>query len=292
MLSPELLSQIRHIYIRGRHLASEVFTGEYESAFKGRGIEFEEVREYVPGDEVRFIDWNVSARMGKPYLKVFKEEREQTLILLVDVSKSNLFGTSQKLKNEAISELASILAFAAIQSNDKVGLVLFSDEVEKFIPPKKGRSHVWHILSEILSFKPKNKGTNINKALLFADRVMTRSSIFIMISDFLGDYDTKVLRRCAGRHDVVCLNLNDPAEEKLPHHGLFLFQDQETGHVLEIDLSSKKNRDAYAEIHQKRKNDWIYSMRQSGIDHLVLTTDTDYIKALVKLFHQREARFK
>lgn len=290
MLSSELQKKIQKIYIRSRHLANDAFSGEYESAFRGQGMEFEEVREYTPGDDVRSIDWNVSARMDKPFVKVFREEREQTIMLMVDASASQEFGSKSTLKKEMVAEVAAVLAYAAVKSNDKVGLLIFSDRVEKYIPPKKGRGHVWHVISEILSFKPKGKKTNMNEAVTYLNRILPHKSVCFMISDFLTkDYESN-LSVASFRHDMIALMIDDPFEMELPTGGLMSFQDLETGQYRQLDLSQPKIRRFFEAKRKREIQERIYKFRSIKIDALNLRTDQDYIDPLLKFFRLREKR--
>ena len=289
MLSQETLQKIKQLYIKGRFLATDVFTGEFETAFKGRGIDFEEVREYVPGDDVRKIDWNVSARFDKPFVKVFREEREQTILLALDISKSTLFGSQRSLKKDAISEIASLLAFASIHAGDKIGLLLFGSKVEKFIPPKKGRAHVWHLLSEILNTKPQSTETNINSAVSFVTNVIRKKCVCFLISDFLFE-NSEILRELAARHDLVCLSLKDPLENKWPKAGLVTLKDLETEKEITVDLSSKTTRKIFEALNLKRNSDFLKNMRSLNADPLLFETGDDIASKLIQFFKMRERR--
>lgn len=289
MLSPELLQKIQRVYITSRYLANDVFAGEYETAFRGRGMEFEEVREYMPGDDIRAIDWNVTARMGRPFVKIFREEREQTVMLIVDGSASESFG-SRRLKRDVTAELGAVLAYAAIKSNDKVGLIIFTDRVERYIPPKKGKGHVWRVISEILSFKPQGTKTNLGAALTYFSRVVRRRSVCFVISDFLMDNFATPLQVASYKHDVVALHVTDPLEKEFPDGGLISFYDLETGEMSERDLGSPSLRNAFKkersrELHQKQSK-----FNSMGIDSLFLQTDTDTIEPLLRFFRMREKR--
>jgi uncharacterized protein (DUF58 family) len=291
VLPPELLQKIQRIYIRSRYLANDVFSGEYESAFRGRGMEFEEVREYTPGDDVRTIDWNVSARIGHPYVKVFREEREQTVMLLVDASASGYFGSRKRTKKEVGTEIAAVLAYAAINSNDKVGLIIFSDQVEKFIPPKKGRSHVWHVISEILSFAPKGKGTNIAVALDYLNKVLHRRSIAFLISDFISENYQRSLRRSHFKHEMVALMVRDPLEQEFPTGGLVTLKDLETGRQICVDLNEAKLSHLFARKQKAESEKKIREIRSMGMDCLEIRSDKDYIDSLLQFFRAREKKF-
>lgn len=290
MLSPELLKKIQRIYIKSNYLANDIFSGEYESAFRGRGMEFEEVREYFPGDDIRTIDWNVTARMDKAYVKVFREEREQTVILVVDGSASQNFGSRNRLKREMAAEVAAVLAYAAVKSKDKVGLIIFTDKVERFIPPKKGRGHVWHVISEILSFKPTGLKTNLNEALTFLIRSLHRRAVCFIISDFLDTPYEKSLKMGRFKHDLVLFHLTDPIEETVEKGGWMTLKDLESGSLLARNLGSPSVRRSFTieqnkEI-QKRKN----RFTQAGVDSLFLRTDRDAIPPLLQFFRMREKR--
>lgn len=290
MLSPQLLKKIQAIYIKSRFLATDVFTGEYESAFRGRGIEFEEVREYYPGDDIRSIHWPITARMDKPYVKVYREEREQTLLFVVDASASENFGSQTRPKKEIIAEIAALLAYTANRSNDKVGLVIFSDHVEKYIPPKKGKSHVWHVISELLSFEPKGHKTNLKEALQFVDRICNRRSICFVISDFLATGYEKALRVLNFRHDVVSFTVTDPLEHRLPVGGLMTFRDLETGEVKTLDFGQAKSRALYEARQKKKFEDLRLFFLSLDMDFLLVKTDEDYIEPLLRFFRLREKR--
>lgn len=290
MLPKEILQKVQKIIFKGRFLANDIFSGEYESAFRGLGMEFEEVREYQPGDDIRAIDWNVSARMDKPYVKVFREEREQTMILLVDASKSLNFGSQTNSKKEYISEIAAVLAFAAINSNDKVGLLIFTDKVEKFIPPKKGRSHVWHVVSEILSFQPKGHGTNFSVAFEYMNNVIHRKSICFVLSDFFDLNAASSIQRASYRHDIIAIMLNDILEKSLPAGAITTFCDLETGKLTDVDLSSATNRRLYAKMQQTRIDTLSDQLSKYGVDFLDLPLNQTYIDKLLKYFRYREKR--
>lgn len=290
VLSPELLKKIQHIYIKGRYLANDVFAGEYETAFRGRGIEFEEVREYIPGDDIRSIDWNVSARMGRPFIKVYREEREQTLMLLVDASASGNFGSVKKPKRDVVGEIAAVLAYAAVKSNDKVGLIIFTDRVERYIPPKKGRGHVWHVISEILSFKPEGKKTDMREALNYFNRVARRRSICFVISDFFAeDYETS-LKFARFKHDVIALMINDALEKSFPKGAWMSFKDLETGSLISLDMGNRRTREAYLAARADDMNKKISQFRSMNLDLLTIQTNQDYIDPLLRFFRMREKR--
>ncbi len=291
MESPhDILRKIRRLEIRTRGLVQTAFAGQYRSVFKGRGMNFEEVREYAPGDEVRAIDWNVTARMGHPYIKKFTEERELTVMLLVDVSASGNFGSVALSKRELAAEVACLLAFSAIRNNDKVGLILFSDEVELFIPPKKGRIHTLRLIREILYFTPEGRGTNIAVALDYLNRVVSRRSVAFLVSDFQAANFSKALSVTARRHDLIALPIVDPREEDLPNVGIITLEDAETGEQIEVDTSNASTRSAYLHLVEKRRNELLKELRRQRIDSISLTTDRDYLPALRAFFEQRERR--
>lgn len=279
---------MRLIELKTRGLSNHIFSGEYHSAFKGRGMAFSEVREYVPGDEVRAIDWNVTARLGHPYVKIFDEERELTVMLVADVSGSGEFGTANQLKRELITEVCATIAFSAIQNNDKVGLILFSDQVELFIPPKKGRSHILRMVRELLEFKPQSRGTDIAGALKYLNNVIKKRSIAFLISDLMDDGYEDALKIANRRHDLVVLRTTDPREEEMPNVGLVQFMDPETGEAQWVNTRSKKVRDHYraqALKHQARSRD---ALRRAGVDHAVISTRDGYVRPLMNLFRQRD----
>jgi uncharacterized protein (DUF58 family) len=284
----ELLKKVRLIELKTRGLSEHIFSGEYHSAFKGRGMTFSEVREYSPGDEVRTIDWNVTARFGHPFVKVFEEERELTVMLVADVSGSEDFGTTGLLKRELITEVCATLAFSAIKNNDKVGLILFSDRVEKFIPPKKGRSHILRLIRELLEFRAEQRGTDISAALKYLNSVLKKRCITFLVSDMMDAGYEDALKIANRRHDLVVLRTSDPREGELPNNGLVHFEDPETGELRWVDTGSKAIRNAYraaALKHQTRTRD---ILRRSGVDHATITTQGGYVKPLMQLFKQRE----
>lgn len=283
-----LLKKVRKIEIRSRGLTSQVFSGHYHSAFKGRGMAFSEVREYQPGDDIRTIDWNVTARFNHPFVKVFEEERELTVMILVDVSNSGAFGTNKQLKKDLIAELCAVLAFSAIHNNDKAGVIFFSDHVEKFIPPKKGKSHILQIIRELITFEPKGNGTDLTAPLRYLTHAIRKRSTVFILSDFLDNRFEKPLRVAARKHDIVALQLYDKREHVLPDVGLVRFQDAETGELRWVDTSSLKTRRTYA----KRATDhqlFIETIfRKAGVDMAMIETGESYVKPLVNLFRKRE----
>ena len=322
MIPREILKKIRQIELRTNRLVTETLAGQYHSVFKGQGMNFDEVREYQPGDDVRAIDWNVTARMNHPFIKKFVEERELTVMLVVDVSGSGLFGSRGQSKRELAAEIASVLAFSAIRNNDKVGLLLFSDEVEKFIPPRKGRRHVLRVIREVLFFKPKRRGTDLVNALEFMGRVLPHRAIAVVISDFLVNAERELsqlaatrrtptaavwdkprssgsplpqsvqtaLRMANRRHDVVAVHIADRYELELPALGRLILEDAETGEILELNTGPAASRDAFALRQQKQNEELARQFRSSGIDAIQLRTDEPYSAALGRFFENREKR--
>lgn len=291
MIDKELLKQVREIEIRTKGLVNQVFSGEYHSVFKGKGMEFSEVREYQFGDDIRNIDWNVTARFGHPFVKVFEEERELTVILMIDLSGSLSFGTKQKTKQKVAAEISAILSFSALKNNDKVGLILFTDKIEKFVPPRKGRKHVLRIVREILSFKPEGNKTNIHSSMEFLNHTIKKRSIVFFISDFIDEGYEKMLSVVSKKHDFIALSIEDKRENELVDVGLINFFDAETGNEFLIDSSNKK----FLEYYKKRKYDAAtkrkYLFRLNKIDSVNITSGEDYIKPLVQFFKIREKRW-
>jgi uncharacterized protein (DUF58 family) len=286
----EILKKIRRIELRTRRLVNSMFAGQYHSVFKGRGMNFEEVREYAPGDEIRSIDWNVTARMNAPYIKKYTEERELTVMLLVDVSASGIFGSVELSKRELAAEVASILAFSAINNNDKVGLILFTDRIELFIPPKKGRLHTLRLIREMLYFEPERRGTDLAGALDYLNLVVSRRSVVFMISDFLAPDFTKALTVSSKRHDLVAMPVIDKGESELPNVGIITLEDAETGEQIDVNTSSKAVRRALREINDDRLADLEYLLRSRRVDIVRLTTTEDYLIPLRNFFELRERR--
>ena len=286
----EILKKIRHIELKTRGLVQAAFAGQYRSVFKGRGMNFEEVREYQPGDEVRTIDWNVTARMGHPYVKKFTEERELTVMLVVDVSASGNYGSARLSKRELAAEVACLLAFSAIRNNDKVGLILFSDRVELFIPPKKGRLHTLRLIREILFFTPKGQGTDAAAAWSYLNRVVTRRSVVFLLSDFQTADFSRELSVTSRRHDLVAIPVIDPREEELPDIGLVTLEDAETGELIDINTSDRSLRAAYSHLFYKRRDELLKNLQRKRIDTISLKTDADYLPALRTFFKNRERR--
>lgn len=286
----EILRKIRRLELRTRRLVNSTFAGQYHSVFKGRGMNFEEVREYAPGDEIRSIDWNVTARMNTPYVKKFTEERELTVMLVVDVSASGTYGSVSLSKRELAAEVASILAFSAINNNDKVGLLLFTGEVELFIPPKKGRLHILRLIREMLYFEPKGRRTDIAGALDYLNRVITRRAVVFLISDFLAPDFTKALTVSSRRHDVVAMPVHDPGESELPDIGIVTLEDPETGEQIDINTSSRAVRRGLHEQETARRRAVEKLFRTRRIDSVPLSTTSDYLIPLRNFFEQRERR--
>lgn len=287
MDTKELLKKVRKIEIKTRRLSDHIFGGEYHSTFKGRGMTFSEVRQYQFGDDVRNIDWNVTARYNEPFVKVFEEERELTMMLMVDVSGSEFFGTTQQFKNEIVTEIAATLAFSATQNNDKIGLILFSDEIELYIPPKKGRSHVLRIIRELIEFQPKSKQTNIAEALKFLSNVMKKKAIVFVLSDFISDDYQHTLKITSGRHDVTGIRVYDKHEEKIPNLGMVQMQDEETGELLLVNTASKKVRRNYETFYNEKVNYFEDSFKKSGAGNISCRTDESYVKKLLGYFKRR-----
>lgn len=290
MIDSDLLKKVRKIEIKTKGLSKHLFSGEYHSAFKGRGMAFSEVREYQFGDDIRNIDWNVTARLNHPYVKVFEEERELTVMLLVDVSGSNSFGTRVQFKEELLAEIAAILAFSAIQNNDKVGVIFFSDKIEKFISPKKGSTHILRIIRELIDFKPDNTKTDITEALRYLTNVIKKKSTAFILSDF---YDTgyeDALKIVSKKHDIVSIRITDDREKALPDLGLVKIYDPETQQTLWVDTSSTEVRNNFADAYRQHSNYVNEVFRKYGIDNVEISTGQDYVKQLMRLFKQRERK--
>lgn len=296
----EIFEKVRQIEIRTSRLARDTFAGQYHSVFKGRGMDFDEVREYVPGDEIRSIDWNVTARTGRPFVKKYTEERELTLLLLVDLSASGHFGSRLSTKRERAAEVASVLAFSAIRNNDKVGLILFTDEVEQYLPPKKGRRHVLRVVREILFFEPKRRGTDLVRVLRFAHQVVRRQAVAFLLSDFLGSGPTtdesagRELRRALElmhrRHDLVAMRVSDHRESELPRIGRVTLEDAETGEQIEVDTSDESVRDRFRHRAESQRDELRQTLRSTGIDTLEIDSDRPYLAPLRRFFRTRAAR--
>jgi len=283
----ELLKKVKKIEISTRNVVNEVFSGEYHSVFKGRGMEFAEVREYQPGDDVRTIDWNVSARMGHPFVKIFEEERELTVMLLVDVSSSGSFGSTEQLKREFAAELSAVLAFSAIKNNDKVGMIIFSDKIEKFIPPQKGKKHILRIIRELIDFKPERKGTNIAGALQYLSNVIKKRATVFVISDFIDKNYEKAMQIAKHKHDIIALQIYDKGEEQIPNIGFAKMKDAETNEEIWVNTANRQVRKKYAHDRQILLNKMTEIFKKNGIDNAKIRTDEDYIKPLLMLFKQR-----
>ena len=288
MDTQEILSKVRKIEIKARGLSDNIFAGQYHSAFKGRGMAFSEVREYQYGDDIRDIDWNVSARFHRPYVKVFEEERELTVMLLIDVSGSLDFGTTRAMKKDMVTEIAATLAFSAMRNNDKRGVIFFSDKIEKYIPPKKGRKHILFIIREMLDFHPESRKTDVKMAVEFLTRVMKRKCTAFLMSDFYvrNDFE-QVLTICNRKHDVVALQVYDPLAKELPDVGLLNVVDAETGHEMYIDTSDRRLRNAHRSYweHRQKVLDEVFS--RSNVDNVSIATNQDYVKSLMSLFAMR-----
>ncbi|MGJ8653324.1 MAG: DUF58 domain-containing protein [Opitutaceae bacterium] len=298
MTPSDIIKKVRRLEIRTRQLVTDSVSGAYHSSFKGRGMDFEEVREYAIGDDVRTIDWNVSAKMDRPFVKVFREERELTLMLLVDLSASGVFGSVEQSKRERAAEIASVLAFSATLNNDKVGLLLYTDDVEHYIPPKKGRRHVLRTIRDILVFEPKGRGTNHKAALDYLNRVQRRKTVVFLISDFLDHQQSaeaqpslfSTLALTNQRHDLVSIALSDPRENELPNVGLITLEDAETGEMVEVNTTNANVRKRYAELAIERRANFESNMRRKGLDWIKAPTDQPYMPELRKLFARRASR--
>jgi uncharacterized protein (DUF58 family) len=292
MIPKEILKKVRQIEIRTGKLVNDVFAGKYESVFKGRGMEFHEVREYVSGDDIRSIDWNVTARTGHPYVKKFIEERELTVLIVADVSGSGYFGTKNKMKKELMAEIGALLAFSAIKNNDKIGLLLFTDSAEKYILPKKGRPHVLRVIRELLYYKPRGKKTDINAALEYLGKVLKKRCVIFIISDFMDSGYERLLRILNKRHDIVGISISDPRESYLPNVGLIEFEDAETGELMHLDTSDDflkkeliKRRSGFVESRNR-------AFKSMGLDAIDISTDKSYIEPLMVFFKMRAKRFR
>ena len=292
MLPREVVSRIRQLQIRAKRAVEDLLGGEYHSVFKGVGVAFEEVREYQPGDDVRSIDWNVTARMGHPFIKRFGEDRELTVMLLVDLSGSHQFGTQRHEKHEVIAELAALLAFSAISNNDKVGLIAFTDRVERFVPPRKGIRHVLRLIRDVLFYQPAHRGTALRAALDYLNHVLHRRAIVFLLSDFLDrDYE-KALKQTGKRHDLIAVRVFDPREEELPAVGLVRLEDAETGEQVLLDTLSRRVRAAYADEARRRREQIRQTMRSAGVDLIEASTDGTHLESLIRFFRVRERRLR
>ena len=291
METTEIIKKVRKIEIKTKGLSYQIFSGHYHSAFKGKGMAFSEVREYQYGDDIRSIDWNVTARFNHPYIKIFEEERELTVMLLVDVSGSNEFGTRQQLKEEIMTEIAAVLAFSALNNNDKVGVIFFSDRIEKFIPPKKGTSHVLRIIRELVDFKPESQKTGISEALRFLTNAIKKRCIAFVISDFIDRDFVPALQIASRKHDLVALRISDEREASLPRMGLVKVFNKETGKYMWIDTSDAAVRNNYKDWWNKHDRHLQSTFKKLGIDHASISTGQDYVQPLMGVFKRREARF-
>ncbi len=289
METSELIKRVRKIEIKTRGLSRNIFAGEYHSAFKGRGMAFSEVREYQFGDDIRNIDWNVTARYNKPFVKIYEEERELTVMLLIDVSGSRMFGSADKLKKNIITEIAAILAFSAIQNNDKIGVLFFSEKIEKFIPPKKGRSHILRIISELIDFEPKARGTDISGAIRYMTNAIKKRCTAFIISDFIQNESTleNALSIANNRHDVVALRIYDERETLLPDIGMIKLKDAETGNYTWVDSSDRKARMIYSKWWNDLSAQLDYNFKRSRVDYVSISTNHDYVRSLISLFKKR-----
>ncbi len=291
METTDLLKKVRKIEIKTRGLSAQIFSGEYHSAFKGRGMAFSEVREYMHGDDIRSIDWNVTARFNHPYVKIFEEERELTVMLLVDVSASGEFGTRKQFKRELITELCAVLAFSAIENNDKAGVIFFSDKIEKFIPPKKGKTHILRIIRELINFQPESTGTDIGGAIRYFNNMIKKKSIAFLISDFMGQGYSDALKIAARKHDLAAIRIYDEREAEMPDLGLVRFTDAETGQVSVMDTSNTNARRDYNIWWKQNDRKITDLLNRSGVDFTTLRTDQNYVTSLINLFKKRERRF-
>ena len=287
MNTKELLKKVRKIEIKTRRLSDHIFGGEYHSTFKGRGMTFSEVRQYQFGDDVRNIDWNVTARYSEPYIKVFEEERELRMMLVADVSGSEFFGTDKQFKNEIVTEIAATLAFSAMQNNDKIGLILFTDQIELFIPPKKGKSHVLRIIRELLEFQPVSKKTDLAQAIKYLSNVMKKKAIVFVLSDFITDDYEQTMKIAANKHDITGIRIYDEREERIPSLGMVQMQDEETGELALINTSSKKVRSNYSKYYNDRVSYFKETFKRSGAGVIDVRTDESYVKKLLGYFKRR-----
>ncbi len=290
METTALLKKVRKIEIKTRGLSNQIFSGEYHSAFKGRGMAFSEVREYIPGDDIRSIDWNVTARFNHPYVKIFEEERELTVMLLVDISASGDFGTRKQFKRELITEICAVLSFSAIQNNDKIGVIFFTDRIEKFIPPKKGKSHILRIIRELIDFKPDGIKTDIGLALRYFTNMIKKRSIAFLISDFIGTGFNDPLKIASRKHDLVAIRIYDQYESQMPDIGLIRLQDAETGELLWVDTADRGVRERYHRNWALKQQELDSVFARSGIDQAKIATDQNYVQPLINLFKKREKR--
>ena len=290
MINSEILSKLKKIELKSTKLVDDVFSGKYHSVFKGQGIEFSEVREYVPGDDIRSISWNVTARRNKPYIKKYDEDREQTVMFVTDLSASGTFGSIKQTKNELIAELTAVLAIAALKNSDRAGLLTFTDTVEQYIKPQKNRKHILRLIDTILSYKPKNTGTNIETALKYLNKLCKKKALVFLISDFQSNNFDSMLKVTAKKHDLVCIRVSDPKEQQIPKRGIFTLQDSETGAIIDIDFSSKEVQEEYSknlEMHNVYLNDIFKTAKTDVID---ISTGQPYIRQLIAFFKARQTK--
>ncbi len=291
MMPRELLSQIRRIEIRTNRMVNDILAGEYHSVFKGQGVEFEEVREYQHGDDIRTIDWNVTARMGIPFVKRYREERELTVMLMVDASSSSMFGTAEKMKGELAVELSAVLAFSAIKNNDRVGLILFTDKVEKFFPPKKGKKHVLRLIRDLLTFEPTGGSTDIKSALDYMGKILTRKSVVFLLSDFMNQNYEDALRVANKKHDLITISITDPREVEMPPIGFLELEDAETGEIIVIDTFDASIRKRFSDTAAADLDKMTLNFKRMKVDHVPVRTDQSYIDPLVRFFKKRAQRY-
>jgi len=290
MSTLELLKKVRKIEIKTKGLSNHIFSGEYHTAFKGKGMAFSEVRGYQPGDDVRSIDWNVTARYNNPFVKVFEEEREMTVMLLIDMSGSSDFGTQTQLKREVATEIAAVLSFSAINNNDKIGVIFFSDKIEKFIPPKKGKSHILRIIRELITFKSENKKTNLEQALIYFNNVIKKRAVCFILSDFMDNNFDKSLKIARKKHDIIALRIHDEREEQLVDVGLIKLEDTETGDLKWLDTSSKNIRKEFRKNYLIFEENLKKTLQHSAVDHINIKTGKDYVKPLINFFKNRRRK--
>ncbi len=292
MIPKEILKKVKQIQIRSSRLVNDVLAGEYVSVFKGRGMEFDEVREYQAGDDIRTIDWNVTARLGHPYIKRYTEERELTIMFLVDLSFSGEFGSMKQFKNEIATEICAVLAFSAVRNNDKVGLILFTDKIEKFVPPKKGKTHVLRVIREVLYYKPENKGTDISVALEYLLKVTKCKTVCFLVSDFITEGFERALRIANKRHDMVAVSVTDPRELEIPNVGFVELEDAETGEITLIDTSDRKMMERFNKFNVNNMEERAKLFRGMGVDLVDVRTDSSYVEPIMKFFRAREKRLQ
>ena len=292
MIPKEILRKIRRIEIKTKSLVDSILSGEYHSVFKGRGMEFSEVRSYTDGDDIRNVDWNVTARYGEPYVKKHVEERELTVMFVVDASASGNFGSEEKLKGEIAVELCALLAFSAIKNNDRVGLIIFSSEVERYIPPKKGKKNVLRVIRELLYYKPKKRGTDISEALTFLNKIQKRKSVVFLVSDFLSPAFEKSLKVTSSHHDLIAITIGDPREEKLPKVGMIELEDAETGDIVVVDTNNPRVRETFEKENRRKRKELAELLKNTGVDEITVSTESDYVEPLVSFFRKREKMYR